>query len=153
MKYSRSALVIILLFAWTGIAAAEQTSSQGQVSVSVTPSCRFSSSALTLSFGQLDPASTAPATAVTTTQFWCTKGTTATLASTGGLYNNGKNRMKHASSSEYIPYTLTLSASSLTGGGKNVARQLTIEGTIDNPDFVNARVGDYSDTVEIRITP
>ncbi len=153
MEFLKSALVVCCVLAWTAVAAADQASSQGQVSVSVTPSCRFSSSALTLSFGELDPASTTPAQATVTTQFWCTKGTTATLFSNGGLYNNGKNRMKHASFSEYIPYTLTLTASSLTGGGKNVARQLSIEGSIDNSDFVNARVGDYSDTVEIRITP
>jgi spore coat protein U-like protein len=153
MRYLVSALIALSICGWTVVSAADQINSQEQVSAYVQASCRFSSSALTLSFGELDPASTAPATAVVTTKFWCTKGTSATLSSNGGLYNNGKNRMKHASVSEYIPYTLTLTASSLTGGGKNVARELSINGYVANSDFVNARVGNYSDTVEIRITP
>jgi spore coat protein U-like protein len=151
-------LVILLMIAICTQAepstAAQSSDTQTQVSVAVKESCRFSSSALTLSFGQLDPSSTSPVQAAVNTQFWCTKGTGATIKSNDGLHYTGNSkRMKHSTAPEYIPYTLTLKASSLSGGGKNTARELVINGFIANSDYVNVRVGNYSDTVELRITP
>jgi hypothetical protein len=60
--------------------------------------------------------------------------------------------MKHSTEPEYVPFALTLRASSLTGAAENTSRQLFIDGCIANSDYVNALVGDYSDSVELRIT-
>lgn len=153
-KLSAFLVAAVLLACGSESPAAQSGSTQAEMSVTVKQSCRFSSSTLTLSFGRLDPSSSSPAIASVNTEFWCTRGTVATLVSNDGLHFMGERKnMKHAATEDYIPYTLDLRASSLTGGGKNTPRELAITGTIANSDYVNARVGNYSDTVELRITP
>lgn len=147
------ATVFLLSLAGTAMAAGTNTMT---VSASVVGTCQFSAATSTLNFGAMDPALATNATASTNTNFWCTKGVTYTMGDDSGLNElvAGAPRMQHATTlTEYIPYTLGYSGSSPTGSGKSTPITLTVNGTVANADYINAEVGNYSDTVVITVTP
>lgn len=124
------------------------------VSATVTGTCKFNSGGA-IAFA-LDPNSAAPAAGtVTSPIFWCTKGASYTVTGNDGANSvtAGARRMKHATLTEYIPYSFSYTATG-TGTGKTTPITLTLSSaTVANTDFVNASAGSYADTVVLSITP
>jgi len=157
------ALVALVSVMPRGIAADTATVN---VSAIVVGNCKFLSGA-TLDFGNLDPAVGTDANATTSLQFWCTKNATYTITDNDGANKSGTtHRLKHASLTEYIPYTYCYSTSgavtpcntdtaSVTGNGQGRTSPITlyISGTILGTDYINASAGSYSDTVTMTINP
>jgi spore coat protein U domain-containing protein, fimbrial subunit CupE1/2/3/6 len=147
--------VAVIVFAMGGAASAGGTDTL-TVNATVLGSCYFNTATSTLPF-TLDPSSGANAVATVVPTFWCTRGTTVTTLSnnTGLNFAAGSNRMKSAANpTEFIPYSLGLSAASMLGAGKSTPINLTITGTVLNANFINAlAANDYSDTVVITIAP
>lgn len=125
------------------------------VSANVVGTCKFNSGG-SVAF-TLDPTSAADAAGtVTQPQFWCTKGATYSITDDKGaneaVAGAAPRRMRHATLTEYIPYTFTYTASG-TGTGKTAPINLDIASNVVNADYVNASAGNYSDTVILSITP
>lgn len=119
--------------------------------------CRFNSSTAALNFGNLDPGDPVDKNATTTINFRCQANgnnlITFSISSDDGRYGTGPDspRMRHLTqTSEYLPYTLTLSP---TSGNvpKITDTPLTIAGTLRGVDYRDALSGDYSDRVVISI--
>jgi spore coat protein U domain-containing protein, fimbrial subunit CupE1/2/3/6 len=148
-------VVAVIVFTMVGVASAGGTNTL-TVNATVLGACYFNTATSTLPF-TLDPSSGANAVATVVPTFWCTRGTTVTTLSAGnGLnYLAGSNRMKSAANpTEFIPYSLALSAASMLGAGKSNPINLTVTGTVLNANFINAlAANDYSDTVVITIAP
>lgn len=125
------------------------------VSASVTGTCKFSSTTSTLAFGALDPSVGTNVNGSTTTQFWCTKGTTETLsAGQGSNWDGSKRNMKiTGGGTDVIPYTLTLTPDGSANAGPGTPRTLTIGGQVLGTDYTGKTAGNYTDTVVLNITP
>lgn len=144
--------MVVLLLSGTALAAGTNTLT---VNASVTGTCKFVSTTSTLNFGALDPSVGTTVNGSTTTQFWCTKGTTtdAVSADNGVNYAGGKRNMKDAGSGDVIPYTLTLTKDANPNAGPATPRTLTIDGQILGPDYTGKTAANYADTVVLSITP
>jgi spore coat protein U-like protein len=138
------------------------------VLANVVGNCKFTTASATLNFGNLDPAVGSDVTANTSLQFWCTKNATYTITDNNGSNWSGTNqRMKHASLTEYIPYTFCYSSSggpgpscasdtasdTGNGAGKTSPITLNIWGTVLGSNYIDASAGSYSDTVTMTINP
>ena len=157
------AAVIIMMVAACSLTLVDMShAASNNLSVSATvvskSLCKFNTASSTLSFGALDPGSASDKTVNTTTTFSCGgSAPTAAFAIThdSGLYETGPNapRMRHGTvTTEYLPYTLTLSPSSGTAP-KNVNQTLTVTGTVRGTDYAGAYAGNFADTVVITIAP
>jgi spore coat protein U-like protein len=130
------------------------------VSAKISGVCKVTTAPGTLDFGTIDPSggSTANATAATFTMK-CSNGTAATGATdggtTGGLYaGGGFKRMQHTIAGNFLPYAITYSGDTFTGGGfGGAAATVTINGTISSTNYAGALAGNYSDTVTITVNP
>ena len=117
-----------------------------------------SGNTLTLAFGQIDPTSTADAPATATASIRCNGSADfATFAITLGPGNHSSaadaRRMQHGQvATEFLPYSLEATPAAATIA-KGATQLITISGTITPAQFQNARVGFYSDTVRITLTP
>lgn len=144
------------------MAGGAQAADNGSVSVSAViaskSNCRFNSGAMTLPFGNVNPASVVDATATATTTFVCNgSATNATfsISAGNGLYSTGPGarRMRHATvPTEFMGYSLSLSPTSATVP-KGEVQTLTVTGTIQPSQFQNVLAGSYQDTVVITLTP
>ena len=127
------------------------------VNVTVQGTCKFFTPVQTLSFGTIDPSSTAALTGSgATVSYKCTKGTLATGVTLGNGLNflSGSRRMGNGT--DFIPYTLSLTGGAATGGGFGsgvAASALTFTGGVAVADFQNVSAGLYSDTVVMTLTP
>jgi spore coat protein U-like protein len=156
MKKLVGLMMVLGLVLGLGSGAMAADSNTVTVTANVTGTCRFSSPTSTLAFGALDPGSGNPASAATTTNFWCTNGTAYTITDNDGLYFTGPNanRMRHATTlTQFIPYTFSYNPASGNGSGPGTPITLTISGSILFASYQNADPGDYSDTVVLSITP
>jgi spore coat protein U-like protein len=103
-----------------------------------------------LDFGQLDPtnpiAHSANSTGVTVT---CTNGTAYTITSNNGANASGSQK-RLASGSNYIPYSITLPAST---SGTGAAQTVTIAGAIAAGAYTTSPAGTYTDTVVLSVSP
>ena len=117
-----------------------------------------SGTTLTLPFGEIDPASATDATASVTATLRCNgSADPATFALTVGDGSHATGpaarRMRHGLlTTEFLPYSLSASPAFATIA-KGATQLITISGTITPAQFQNARVGTYSDTVRITLTP
>ena len=148
-------IIAITMIAFSGVALAADTNTV-TVTANVVGTCKFNSATSTLPFGALDPSSALDASASTTTTFWCTKNASYGITDDDGLYETGvnQNRMRNTvTTTEYIPYSISYSPATGSGLGKTTPITLTMNGTINNADYVNAASGDYSDTVVLTIAP
>lgn len=134
------------------VRAAESTLSVG---VTAAGNCKFLTAGALLSFGSLDPSTPRDVNAVATMTFKCTKGASWEATDDGGLHDvpAGAYRMRHTALAAYLPYRLTYSNASGTSQGANVVETLTVDGRIHGADFVDARQGNYADTVTLTIQP
>lgn len=120
--------------------------------------CKFRSNTSALNFGNLDPTSPIDKTTSVSVTFRCVGSTlnaTFSITDDDGLYESGPdaNRMRHTiTTTEYIPYLLTLSPTSGTIP-KNTDQTLTITGAVKGVDYQDALIGSYSDMVVISIEP
>lgn len=120
--------------------------------------CRFRApGSATLAFGNINPSSSANATASATLTIRCGGASplvSYALSHNSGLHETGVNlnRMKRGPLNDYLPYTLTLTPSSGTMA-RNVNRTITLTGTVTPASFQNAAMGAYGDTVVITLSP
>ena len=97
----------------------------------------------------LDPSAATTRTAFTTASIQCIAGAGSPSWTFTGANGGAPLRLKHASASAYIPYSV--SASYVSGGTGN--QQWSITATILGPDYENALVGNYSDSLIVQISP
>lgn len=118
-------------------------------------SCKFQSGGgLALSFGNLNPSTAGNVTTAATAMSldadsWgrC-PNTTMQMTADNGL--NGNRRMTNGTA--FIPYSLTLPANA-PGPGGNEFVKFVLMGTVMGTDYIDAPAGNYSDTVQITVTP
>lgn len=138
-----------------GAAYAADTSNM-TVQASVKGTCKFNSTP-TLDFGSLDPAAVTDGSGSSTISFWCTKGSAYTVtAGNGNNYDvpGSTRRMKGPGATDLMPYSLTLpAAASGTGSGKSTAITFAVTGAVLNANYINATVGNYTDTVQMAVNP
>jgi spore coat protein U-like protein len=113
-------------------------------------SCTFNGSVSSIGFGSLDPSIGNTRTAFTDVKVKCNpaSGTTPTWQFSG-QNGNAPLRMKHASQSAFIPYSVSVSFQGSTGVNQNWRITATVLGT----DYQNALVGNYSDLLHVTINP
>lgn len=144
----------VALAASAGTAMAATSTATLDVKASLTATCSMSSPAA-MNF-TLDTTSTNDATATSSINIWCTKGTSGTLTfGTGKYVSGGENYMKSASG-DTIRYSLAVTKSgdeSYTGNGKSNSKDIGLTGTVANADYINATAAsDYSDQVVLTFT-
>jgi len=149
-------LIGLALLASGGVAAQSAVVSV-VASVLSSSNCKFDNTTATLAFGTLNPANSGDATVTATIGFKCAgSAPNATFAIThdSGLYETAANanRMKHATLTEYLPYSVGLSPTNATVP-KNSEQTLTITGTVPEAAYQNAYAGAYSDSVVVTIQP
>lgn len=110
--------------------------------------CTFSSTGTALTFPTLDPSATATATANMNVVVRCIPASITASWTFTGAHGSAPLRMKHATQSAYIPYTIE---SVRLGGGAN--EQWRITGTVVGANYANALVGSYSDILTATVTP
>jgi hypothetical protein len=110
--------------------------------------CTFRSTSSGINFTAFDPSVASTRTASTSIRIDCSSGGTPTWQFSGA---NGTTplRMKHATQSAYIPYSMAVAYSS--GPVNNQVWNLTA--TVLGQDYQNARVGSYSDLLTATIFP
>ena len=148
-------IVAIALIAFSGVALALDTNTV-TVTANVIGTCKFASATSTLAFGALDPSSALDASGSATVDFWCTRNASYSIVDDDGLHETAvdANRMQNvADATEYIPYSFSYNPAAGTGSGPSTPITLTMNGLINNADYVNAAVGNYSDTIVLTITP
>lgn len=153
-------LVFALFCVLSPVAASAADAASVSVSATVLSKnvCKFRNpTSAALSFGTIDPASGANATASATLTIRC-GGSSATvsyaLTHDSGLYETGvnANRMKHDTLDAYLPYALTLTPAS-GSIPKNTVETITISGEIAPVQFQDAPVGAYADSVVVTVEP
>lgn len=124
-----------------------------QVTANVRGSCRFDTTP-NINFGDLDPAAAADREQSIDISFKCTKGVAYQFTvGDGQNFSAGRNRMKNAAGTEYIPYDITPKTFSGAGVGFGTLQTLQIKGTVKAPDYQNVGQGAYSDIVTLSIQP
>jgi spore coat protein U-like protein len=151
-KWLGFTMVLGLVLVLSGAAMAGDSATVN-VSANVVGTCKFLTGG-TMAFGDLDPSSGADKSAtVTQPTFWCTKGSSYTISDDLGLYESGtQRRVKHASLTEYINYSMNYTTTG-TGSGRTSSATMNISGTITFADYRDASAGGYSDTVTLTINP
>jgi spore coat protein U-like protein len=151
MKKILMAVVAAAAVAMGGVAmGATQTVT---VNATVVGTCQFNSGG-SISFPSLDAVSGGTATVIQP-QFWCTKNSTYNITDDKGLYDGGGPTPRMQSTTapyEYIPYTFIYTATG-SGTGKTAPINMDIISAVNIADLENIKVGDYSDTVTLTITP
>lgn len=119
--------------------------------------CRFTiATPATMAFVPINPAAAADVNASVAWQFRClgsdnTVGFLIT-ASDGGNHSGGTRRMRMGLTSNYLPYSLSITPSS-GNANKGDFVNFTIQGTVLAGDGSIAMAGSYSDTVQVTIVP
>jgi spore coat protein U-like protein len=149
-------IVAIAMIAFSGVALAADTNTV-TVTANIVGTCKFNSATSTLAFGALDQTLTTDATASNnSTTFWCTKNTNYAITDDDGLNElvANENRMQNLGTpGEFIKYSFGYGPATGAGGGKTSPITLTMNGTVNNIDYVNAAAGNYQDTVVLTIIP
>lgn len=159
MKISRFPLAAVLvavgLLGGTSAFAAESTNVE--VSATVTGICKFASKTAAVNFGSLDATATGTITSTDLTHptFWCTKGSTVTVALGNGSNHDATDgrRMKHGTSADYIPYTLTATPSGTVGQGASTPLTINLSASLAAAKLADVPAGAYGDSVVLSITP
>jgi spore coat protein U-like protein len=87
-------------------------------------------------------------------RYWCSAGTTHTIAVDNGQnYSGGTRYMKRADGSETIAYSLTHSPSSGTGQGPTPEAKVEVNVGLVANALTSVPPGEYEDTVTVTITP
>lgn len=151
------AFLAMLLPAVPALAAASAAVTVSAV-VLVKTNCRFITSAVTLAFGDLDPANPVDVTVSAPIRFRCNGGppTVVFLATDDDGMNEtvpGGNQMRRTTPpATLLPYEFSVSPASGTIP-RNTPQTLTVTGTVRGADYQAALTGDYVDTVVVSINP
>lgn len=111
--------------------------------------CSFRSAGSAINFPALDPSAATTATAFMDVDVRCVPGSLSPTFTFSGANGNAPLRMKHATQSAYIPYTV--SPTRISGQGANETWRVT--GTVLGANYENAPVGNYTDILSATITP
>ncbi len=132
-RWQRACLLFLLLFGTAFSAGA---------------ACTFRTSPGAIAFTAFDPSTAPTRTASTTARVNCSAGQSPTWAFSG---TNGSAplQMKHSSMSLFIPYSVA--AAYVSGASNN--QLFNITATVLGPNYQNAQVGSYSDTLTLTIIP
>jgi spore coat protein U-like protein len=121
--------------------------------------CLFQSKGMSLNFGNLNPSSnlnvSVPAVAASLNADRagdCAGGQAMAISGDQGLHAAGTRRLKHATSNDYIAYTLTFPPSQPRPGNNSYV-PFVIVGTVQSSAYASARVGNYADSVVIFVNP
>jgi spore coat protein U-like protein len=155
MKKLLTLSMILGAVALSGTAMAGDTASV-TVSANVVGTCKFAGTKTgAVTFGALDPSNAVLVNGtVTQPQFWCTKGTSATITDNKGLHGGGTTfQMQHSvTTSELIPYTFTYTGTGL-GTGPATPITMDIAATVLGGSYSGSLAGNYADTVTLTINP
>lgn len=155
-KMLQSTAILIVLLAACKVLAAGTSNLAVTSTVLSKSNCKFDSAATTLSFGNLDPATSADAIATATVGFVCRGAApiaTFFISDNGGLYSSGGHRMRNTIAlTEFLRYNLTLNPVTSTVP-KNSPQTVTITGKVLGSEYQGAYAGNYNDTVIVSITP
>jgi spore coat protein U-like protein len=110
--------------------------------------CTFRTNPSGITFTAFDPSVANTRTASTSARVNCTAGGTPTWQ-LSGANGNSPLRMKHATQSAFIPYSMAVAY--VSGGANNQTWNLTA--TVLGQDYQNALVGSYSDLLTVTILP
>ena len=155
---ARRAFPALLLAA---CAHAQAQPAGGDIAVTLTilskSNCKFTTTPASpaLAFGAIHPGTAGAVTASLNATFECKGSAPAAtfLVSAGnGLFFNGTRRMRHANTTSFLPYSVSLSPTTATVP-KNTPVNLTVTATVAVPDFQDAIAGFYSDTLVVSVTP
>lgn len=151
-------LAAALMASGFSIAANAADTATLTVNANVSGICKFQAATASVTLANsgvnIDPSIATSATGSTTLAYKCTKGQTPVFANGQGLNWTGtSNAVKHATLTDVMAYTLTLTGAGTGNGFGPAAQNLTIAGTITQANFQNASAGAYSDTVVITMTP
>ncbi len=143
-------IIISIILAVLGVACADDAEAN----------CKFIAATATLAFGNLDPGIGTDVSITSGVIFRCLGPPASfpmvfTVTDDDGLHEIGPNanRMRNTLvTTEYLPYNLSISP---TSGSvpRNTDTNITLTGTVKGIDYINARVGSYSDTVTLTIAP
>lgn len=111
--------------------------------------CTFRTAGSPISFPSLDPSAPSTVTASMNVGVRCLPASLSPTWGFSGANGSAPLRMKHATQNAYIPYTIT--ATFVSGSGANETWRIT--GTLLGANYVNARVGAYSDILTATVTP
>lgn len=121
--------------------------------------CSFQAKGLSMSFGNLNPASGSNVTVAVAASTLganragdCAPGQPLLISGDNGLNFNGSRRLRNIAGADFIAYSLNFPWSS-SGPGNNSFTNFTFNGTILWSAYANASAGGYSDTVMISVTP
>lgn len=154
----QNCLLLVLLGVSTPTLAADGIGVSVNAAVLSKNNCKFQgSSTPALAFGNIDPASTTPATASASLTIRCGGAApiaTYALEHDSGLHDTAPNamRMKHATLNEYLPYTFTLTPAS-GSVAKNTNLTIAVAGSVAPASFQAATIGAYTDTVVVTLNP
>ena len=130
------------------------------VSATVSGNCKFNtagSTALTLanSGGAIDPSLATDATGTANVLYRCTTGTSATTTANNGSNFSVSRRVRDGVTTNYMPYSMSLSGCNQAGIGHGAGKDLTcaVSASILAADHQNATAGTYTDTVTLTIAP
>jgi len=151
-KFIRQATVLAAALCCSAVFAADNQNMA--VSATVSGVCKLTA-VPALSFGALDPSSTANGAGTATVEYKCTKGTAPSSFSVGGSTTGSLNSALGAlTSPDTIAYSITWAPPSGTGTGfgtGSTATSVVITGTIPNANYVNVKADTYTDVVAIVI--
>lgn len=143
-------MIATAAFAAGALAAGSATVSVGASVVGV---CKYSTATGSVSFTLNPSVGGAVGGSYSQPTFWCTKGTSYSITDDDGANKSGTtHRMKHATLTEYIPYTFSYTASG-TGTGKSTPITMDIAASVAEADYIDKSEGSYADTVTLSITP
>lgn len=125
------------------------TAAMGAGGHCIAQNCRFISASSSLSFPPLDPLVASMATAVSTVDVRCTPTSVSPTWSFSGANGSAPLRMKHATTANYIPYTVA--ATFLSSSGSTESWRLT--GTVLGANYQDAQAGTYSDILTATVFP
>lgn len=100
-------------------------------------------------FGNLDPSVGNTRTATSNFRVQCGGGDPPPAWTFSSANGGPSLNMKHASTSDLIPYSAAASSS----GGPPGNQQWVVTATVLGTSYINARVGNYSDTLTVLINP
>jgi hypothetical protein len=111
--------------------------------------CTFRTAGSPITFPSLDPSAAATVTASMNIVVRCVPASLSPTWGFSGANGSAPLRLKHATQNVFIPYTI--STTFVSSSGANETWRIT--GTLLGANYVNARVGAYSDILTATVTP
>lgn len=130
------------------------------VNATVIGVCKFDTSSATVTVtnggagSTIDPSMTGNATGTATLDYRCSNGTTPGFTTTPASPTSVVCSTAGTCSTDSMPVSVSFSgAAAGTGMGSGQGKQVTVTGTILQADYVNAKVGSYTRSLTVNLTP